>query len=310
MERRGKVYMKLDYYYKEQADQFSFIRVPKLLMTDSDFAEVSLGAKLMYGVLLDRMGLSTKNRWLDEQGRVFIIYRVSDLQEVMGVTEKTAIKLLKELETFGLVEKRRRGLGLPSLLYVKSFMNSPESLRTAETGSSEESRTVQNDSSRTVNFTVQELPKTAALNNNTELNNTNNKSNLISSIDGFDEMDEDMLLFRVRTQIDYDSLLIAYPIDQAFIDGVVDLIQEVLASKSDEIQIASSMLPMKTVKERFRKIKYPQVEYVMNCFQNYHGKIKNVKKYLLAMLFNAPATMEGYYAAEVNYDMAKMAANC
>lgn len=295
--------MKLDYYYGEQADQFSFIRVPKLLMTDPDFADVSLGAKMMYGVFLDRMGLSTKNRWLDDQDRVFIIYKVSELQEVMGVTEKTAIKLLKELETSGLVEKKRRGLGLPSLLYVKSFMSASEKFRAAETGSSESLRTVEIDNSRTVNFTVQELTKSTALINNTEINNTESESNLIPSIDGFDEMDEDMLLFRVRTQIDYDSLLIAHPMDQPFIDGVVDLIQEVLAMRDEEIQIASSMMPMRVVKERFRKIKYSQVEYVMDCFHDNHTKVKNIKKYLLAMLFNAPATMDGYYEARVGYDM-------
>ena len=114
--------VKFNYYYGTEADQFTFIRIPKVLLKDPAFAELSIQAKMLYGVLLDRMGLSMKNGWLDEENRVYIIYRISEIQEDLGFSKKKSIDYLAELEQFGLVEKKRRGFGLSNIIYVKSFM--------------------------------------------------------------------------------------------------------------------------------------------------------------------------------------------
>ena len=114
--------MKFDYYYGSQADQFSFIRIPKAMLTEKTFSSLSLQAKMLYGILLDRMGLSMKNGWFDSENKVYIIYQIAEIQEDLGFSKKKAIEYLAELESFGLVEKKRRGLGLPSILYVKSFL--------------------------------------------------------------------------------------------------------------------------------------------------------------------------------------------
>lgn len=114
--------MAFDYYYGNQADQFNFIKIPKTMITDPMFEDLSVNAKLLYGVLLDRMNLSMKNRWFDDENRVYIIYQVAEIMEDFNFSKKTAVKYLNELVEFGLVEKKRRGLGLPSLLYVKSFI--------------------------------------------------------------------------------------------------------------------------------------------------------------------------------------------
>ena len=115
--------MKFDYYYGSQADQFSFIRIPKAMLTEKTFSSLSLQAKMLYGILLDRMGLSMKNGWFDSENKVYIIYQIAEIQEDLGFSKKKAIEYLAELENFGLVEKKRRGLGLPSILYVKSFLD-------------------------------------------------------------------------------------------------------------------------------------------------------------------------------------------
>ena len=112
-----------DYFYGAQADQFSFIRIPRVILTDAAFKELSIQAKVLYGVLLDRMSLSRKNAWFDKENRVFIIYQIGEIQEDLGFTKKKAMELLSELEKFGLLEKKRRGHGLPNILYVKSFMS-------------------------------------------------------------------------------------------------------------------------------------------------------------------------------------------
>ena len=98
-----------NYYYGSQADQFSFIRIPKIMLIDNTFSDLSLQAKVLYGVLLDRMSLSRKNGWLDAENRVFIIYQIGEIQKDLGFSKKKSIDLLAELEKFGLLEKKRRG---------------------------------------------------------------------------------------------------------------------------------------------------------------------------------------------------------
>ena len=116
-----------DFFYGEQANLFSFYRLPKALFTSRRFEDVSVEAKVLYGFLLDRMGLSVKNGWKDEEGRVYIIFTVEAIMEHLGCSNKKAVGLLRELEEkAGLIERRRQGLGRPSLIYVKNFIEAPE----------------------------------------------------------------------------------------------------------------------------------------------------------------------------------------
>lgn len=130
--------MKFNYYYGTEADQFTFIRIPKVMLMDQDFATLSLQSKVLYGLLLDRMSLSMKNGWVDKENRVYIIYQISEIMEDLGFTKRKAIDYLAELEGFGLVEKKRRGLGLPTILYIKSFLvDKRETSRSVEMVTSE-----------------------------------------------------------------------------------------------------------------------------------------------------------------------------
>ena len=99
-----------DYFYGDESEQFSYFRIPRLLITSPRFKGLSTDAKLLYGMLLDRMSLSAKNGWLDEQGRVYIIYTVREVQESLCCAEHKAVKLLRELEDIDLIERKRRGL--------------------------------------------------------------------------------------------------------------------------------------------------------------------------------------------------------
>ncbi len=111
--------------YFTEAEQFSFYRMPKALFTEKDFEELSCEAKVLYGMMLDRMGLSIRNRWLDSLGRAYIIFTVEDVMGVMGCGSQKAVRLMKELDTedgIGLIEKKRIGLGRPNRIYVKNFM--------------------------------------------------------------------------------------------------------------------------------------------------------------------------------------------
>ena len=113
--------MMLDYFYGQSGELFSYFRIPKALFQDSRFRQLSTDARTLYGILLDRMSLSAKNGWLDEQGRVYIIYTVREVQESLCCAEHKAVKLFRELEQADLIERKRRGLGRPSLIFVKNF---------------------------------------------------------------------------------------------------------------------------------------------------------------------------------------------
>ena len=113
--------MSYDYFYGQSGELFSYFRIPKALFQDHRFRQLSTDARTLYGILLDRMSLSAKNGWLDEQGRVYIIYTVREVQESLCCAEHKAVKLFRELEDIDLIERKRRGLGRPSLIYVKDF---------------------------------------------------------------------------------------------------------------------------------------------------------------------------------------------
>ncbi len=117
--------IQFDYFRKMEAEQYSFYRVPKVLFTAECFKPLSCEAKILYGLMLDRMGLSIKNRWLDEKDRVYIIFTVENVMELLNCGRQKAVKSLAELDTekgIGLIEKKRLGLGKPSVIYVKNFM--------------------------------------------------------------------------------------------------------------------------------------------------------------------------------------------
>ena len=114
--------MKFRYFYGSNADQYSFIRIPKLLITDNQFSELTIQAKMLYGLLLDRMAMSIKNKWVDSKNRVYVIYPIAEIQNDMHITRRKAMECLAELERKGLVEKQIRGSGMPNLLYIKQFV--------------------------------------------------------------------------------------------------------------------------------------------------------------------------------------------
>ena len=114
--------MQYEYFYGAQAEQFSFYRIPKALFTEPNFRELSTDAKVLYGILLDRMSLSLTNQWLDAQNKVYIIFTVEEIMDALNCANQKATRLMVELEKqAGLIERKRQGLGRPNLIYVKNF---------------------------------------------------------------------------------------------------------------------------------------------------------------------------------------------
>ena len=281
--------MAFDYFYEEQSQQFAFYRIPKVLFTDNRFQKISTEGKVLYGLLLDRVSLSRENGWIDEERRVYIIFTLNAIRQAMNCAEKSAIKYLTELEDFGLIERIRQGLGKPAIIYVKNFIDQYNL----------QVKTCNNSSSGPVDVPVQDqynLQPNYTNNNNTDFNNTNP----ILSGDA-ERMGYEMFL---KDQLDVEILKQEYPHDREMIDGILELILDVLCSKRKMIRIAGDDKPVNVVKGRFMKLTIEHIRYVMTCLQENTTKIRSIKQYMLAALYNAPSTIDGYYRAEVNHDMA------
>ena len=282
--------MTFNYFYGTEADQFSFYRIPKALFTGSYFKDLSSDAKILYGLMLDRMSLSIKNQWFDDKNRAYIYFSIEDIMELLNCGRNKAIKSMRELDDetgIGLIEKRRQGFGKVNIIYVKTFM--PEKTDKKKFGEE-----------------LKKFRKQTSVENeeSTEVYNSNFKSVDENRLDS-DKRSEDYQAYEnlVKETIDYESLEVTHHDDMRQVDEIVNLIVETVMCKNDKILIASNWYPASLVKKKFLMLTYSHIEYVLHCMRGNTTKVKNIKKYLLAALFNAPSTMNGYYQAEVNHDM-------
>ena len=170
--------MSHDYFYGAESDSFSFYRVPRLLVTGEEYKRVSAEAKLLYGLLLDRMGLSARNGWYDELDRVYIYYTVEEIQEDLCCGHVKAGRLLAELDSkngVGLIERVKQGQGKPTKIYVKQFTSSSSGDKNeqsrptktvAQDSSKREVKTAHFDTSRPTNCGCADIHKPDASYNN------------------------------------------------------------------------------------------------------------------------------------------------
>ena len=303
-----------DYHYGMEAEQYAFFRIPKVLMTDPHFRGISTDAKLLYGLMLDRMSLSVKNGWLDDNERVYIYFTLDEVCEQLCCKTDKAVKLFAELDAdkgIGLIERIRQGQGRPARIYVMRFVGVEET----QTSANAKSRLRENRSQELGKSEVltTEKPKSAlrknrgqdfgkSEGNNTKKNNTDFSKTDLSiypaqpgPMDVIEEYRE-----QVKENIEYDFLIQQYRYDD--LDEIVELMVEVLCTQGDFIKIGRKQMYASLVKERFLKLDSTHIDYVMDCMKDNPSDIRNIKAYLLETLFNAPATIGNYYKAKVNYD--------
>ena len=296
-----------DYFYGGESEQFSYYRIPRALITGEQFRGLSTDAKLLYGLLLDRMGLSARNGWFDGQGRVFIYYPLEEIERMLNCSHSKAVRLFAELDTgkgAGLIERVKQGQGRPAIIYVKRFTtrevpapepSAPPKNEPPEV-SKEEVLKFQNDTSRGSKMGGQGVSKADA--SYMKYNYPDN-SYLDPSI--HPEMERWDRKAEIKKQIDYACLKRRY--DPEDVDGIVELMTDVLCSSKATIRIGGEQLPLTAVKERFLKLDQFHVEYVFDCLKANTTSIRNIRGYLLTALYNAPVTIGPYYQAAVQHDL-------
>ena len=291
-----------DYFYGAEAEQFSFYRIPKVLFTEERFRSVSAEAKVLYGLLLDRMSLSCKNGWLDKEGRVYIIFTIEEVMTALSCADQKAGKLLHELENkCRLIERKRQGLGKPNLIYVKNFVDNHVDNTSGSTTPSPESRfqNRENHDSGAVKITDQESLKSRS--NNTDKNNTEMNYTDIQSInqsgadlqnfspgaapsvenDGLiDGIDRNAVEEAVKKQIDYDCLM-SFKDDAVvkMVEEIKDLMVDVLCGERTVIS-EGKRVSEETAKAAYRKITFEHVQYVLHSLLNYPDKISRIDRFL------------------------------
>ena len=312
--------MLYDYFYGDEAEQFIYFRIPRQLITSPRFKHISTDAKLLYGMLLDRMGLSKKNEWYDADGRVYIYYTVDEICEDMTCGRDKAMKLLAELDTgkgVGLIERKRQGQGKPTRIYVKRFTTReipPKQEKKAENEAPlpevDFSDLQKSDfpTSRSRDFRRAEVEKPDPSKNNinqTDFSHTD--PSIYPLTPGAAQMEIDRCETReeVKCQIDYDLLRQDYPYDD--VESMMELLVDVLCSTASTIRIGGQTFPIETVKKRYRQLDREHISYVIDSLRQTTTKINNIRAYLLTALYNAPVTIGPYYSAAVRHDFPQSA---
>ena len=302
-----------DYIYQKADCRCQFFKMPMSLFTDDIFTAISNEAKLLYGLLLDRTGLSLMNGWTDENGRVYINFTNAEVCRMLRIGAAKAVKIFKELVMVGLIERIRIGLGKPDRIFVKHIAQPEEQHDAAPESEPEfvpEEVTFDTETSACSDSETQEFSAAQVSHNN----NQNNRCRTIrSNLSGQREKrisPELVALYReqIKANIEYDWFTDCYA-DHAKISGSQEELDELVelmtecACAANPIRIHGQEMPAEVVKSRMLKLTSEHIQYVFDCLARTTSKIGNIKAYLLTALYNAPATISSYYSTLVRHHM-------
>ena len=290
-----------DYIRENDRKDFRFFKMPHALFTEGLFDALSNEAKLLYGLLLDRMSLSVKNGWQDEKGRIFIHFKNAEVCQKLSIGAQKAVKLLRELVEIGLIERIRIGLGKPDRIYVKQYQSEPqeqEDVEKAEIAMPDDDF----QHSGISEITTPELPNAQL----TPYKNKTKKFRQLPSNPSADVMEA--MRAQIKENIEYDWFSDCYADhekisgSQEELDELVELMTE-SACTVGTVRIHGQEMAAEVVKSRMLKIGSEHIQYVFDCLKQTTSKIRNIKAYLLTALFNAPATICNHYGAMVRHDL-------
>ena len=322
--------LSFEYFYGNEAEQFTFYRIPKLLLTSPEFKRVSDSAKLLYGLMLDRMSLSIKNGWLDEQQRAYIYFTTNDVMEQMCCGTEKATKLIAELDSekgIGLIERKKQGQGKPAIIYLKNFVITDNEYRNSRLSEIESQdfgkskvKTFENQNSRVSETESADFRQSKCNYNN--INNTKeNDTDISKTILSYPIEEEsitpsapaekpDMIRWirerktyeqLIKDNIDYDIIVEQY--GAAWLDEIVALMVDVVCSKEPYIRINKQDYPQEIVKSRFLKIDSSHIEYIHFSLKENTSNVRNIRAFLITTIYRAFETTDNWYSAKVNYDM-------
>lgn len=284
------IYIELDDKWWKK-DSYKFYKFPKAFLMNPEYKNLTHSAMVLYAALIDRMSLSERNDWRDEDDQIFILYSNKELCKTMNCSHETVTKKLRELEQFGLLKRKKRGLGKADMLYVREPYEACNSFALQNT----ENKKYEMQEISTAEFKSVASNKTDS--SDIEWNKT------YPSIRRYD-VDEIRSL--IKENISYE-ILTEENIGTGELNGIVDLITDICCSTSSSIHINGSDYPREAVVARFLNLNMYHIEYVMDSLRRTTTDIRNIRAYLLSALFNAPTTIDNYWQQRVLHDMPQLA---
>ena len=269
-------------YKSNECFEHSYYQIPMELFINSKYKDkLNSDSKLLYAFLLDRLSLSQKHNWIDEQNRIYLIFTRKEVQEKLCLSEKTVTKAFNQLAETNLISEKRQGLGKANLIYVGKIEH--ENIPNIK---KEQLQTRKIYGSGAVENMVleQEFFPTIKPNNI----NTNITNLILSNQDMIDEVNSYANIF--KQNIEYE-VLIADSNNADLLQNITDIAIDTLNTAKDFVYINSESKPTELVKSQLLKINPGHIEYVINCLKNNKNKIKNIKSYILTALYNSVNTM-------------------
>lgn len=325
--------LNFDFYYGAESEQYTFFRIPKLLMTDRRFKKLSSDAKILYGLMLDRMSLSAKNGWFDAENRVYIIYPIDEIMDDLCCARATVAKIIAELDCkkgIGLIEKKRIGLGKPDIIFVKNFVlkepDQPceESCGCIKREEKEPANPCLSTEVQKLNFkkfknytsgsSKVELQEIQKLNSNKTNNNKTNNSetecmsenpSIYHESEGKEKPDNGIdgidMHARILDNIDYEHVSdkenkMLQQWNYGLYEELCRIIREICYSPPEKkYRIEGNMLPRDDIIKKFLLLTQEHMEYVIESLAGIHTRVRNIKGYMITVLYNAVDTMSFYY---------------
>ena len=234
----------LDYIYSAQASQYAYYRIPKILFTNDRYRDISTDAKVLYGLLLDRVSLSIKNKWVDDQNRVFIIFSLADVQESLNCGPQKATALFRELEKKArLIERKRQGLGKPNLIYVKNFCEAPRE-SAIQNHENHPSGMMKTEIPESTEIIIPESRKSSGINTNLIKTESSNLKSSHSILDEGYEAKRDAYDRYLDGQLQLEVLRQEYPLQQKMLEEIKSLILSVLMTDAPTVRVRRGQVPI------------------------------------------------------------------
>ena len=259
----------LDYYKSNETLSHKYYQIPQKLFESSLYKDnLNSDSKILYAFLLDRLSLSNRNHWVDNNNRIFLIFTRQEVQEKLGLSEKTVTKAFKQLSDVNLIEEKRQGLGKPNLIYVAKVQYEDKILDT-------EKVQVLNSNfygSVAVENTVQEQENLQAI------NTYNIKTNLINT-DSINPQSKQksISLNEVKGKCKLNEFTKE---EQSILEDVIDRLYY-----ADNLKVGSIVITNSKILSKLHLINKNNLIQLLNIMKD-NGNIKNIINYLIICLYN------------------------
>lgn len=332
-----------DFFYGNEPKQFAFYSIPQLLFTDEKFKSMSCEAKVLYGLLLDKAGLSAKNGWTDEDGKVFVYFKREDICSMLGCKKDKASKILAELDDekgIGLIKRVSQGQGKPAKIYVRHFLRviddknagNPASsdidksvsavvsenktdLKKAEKSPSGSRKNRPLESEKNAPLPISHTKRTKLSESSYPINHqqqaikTTTTQAIQSNNDRIDKIDYLTKLEEIRQRVCIEYIISlknksgAYCYDPDEVDELIELIAWAELTSQSSLKINGENVDIELVRIRLARLNEEHIIYVLDCLKENTTKISQRRNYLLTCLYNAPSSISGYTSNQVNHDL-------